>query len=151
MSSTRSLHLLIYASRCKVAWPEQGREITAILDVSIRNNAQAGVSGLLLVHDGWFVQALEGSMQAVLTTYGRISGDPRHGDCRVLSAGPAQSRSFAEWHMCARALTSADGAILDALAMRGAFEPHRLTGPQSLRLLTAVRGVQDSARRRAAG
>ncbi|WP_395673502.1 BLUF domain-containing protein [Phenylobacterium sp.] len=149
--SSRALHLLIYASRCKVPWGDQGPEVASILDASIRNNGQADVTGLLLVHDGWFVQALEGPMQAVLTTYGRISADPRHGDCRVLRAGPAQGRSFAEWHMCARALTSADGAILDTLAMRGAFEPHRLTGPQALRLLTAVRGVQDSAGRRAAG
>ncbi|HEY8615140.1 BLUF domain-containing protein [Phenylobacterium sp.] len=148
---SRTLHQLIYASRIAIPWPDQGREVDQIIEASVRNNQAVDVTGLLLVHDGWFVQALEGPAEAVLNTYRRISDDARHGDCRVLHAGPGESRSFEDWHMCARHMTPADEAILDTLSMKGLFEPHRLTGKQALRLLKAVRGVQHSTRLRALG
>jgi hypothetical protein len=45
--------------------------------------------------------------------------------------------------MCARRITPADDAILDALEMRLAFEPQRLSARSAMRLLLAVRGIQD--------
>lgn len=150
-SSGRALHQLAYASRVQIPWPDQAAEIDRIVEVSARNNARVDVTGLLLVHDGWFLQALEGPMEAVLTTYGRIVNDPRHGDCKVLHAAQVGARSFPDWHMCARRMTLADEAILDALSMRGLFEPHALTGAHTLRLLTSVRGIQQRAAMRKAG
>jgi hypothetical protein len=79
----------------------------------------------------------------VLTTYGRICEDPRHADAKVLGAGPAQGRAFGDWNMCARRITPADDAILDTLAMRAAFEPQKLSAGSAMRLLQAVRGIQD--------
>jgi hypothetical protein len=148
---SRTLHQLIYASRVRIPWPDQAREVEQIIHTSIRNNRAVDVTGLLLVHDGWFIQALEGPAEAVLGVYSRISDDPRHGDCRVLHAGPSETRSFEDWNMCARHMTPSDEAILDTLAMRTVFEPHRLTGKQVLRLLKAVRGVQKSTQARALG
>jgi hypothetical protein len=148
---SNTLHQLIYASRIRIPWPDQSREVDEIIKASVRNNSAADLTGLLLVHEGWFVQALEGPVEAVLTTYGRICDDPRHEDTRVLHAGPGESRSFEDWHMCARRLTPADEAILDTLSMRGLFEPHKLTARQALRLLKTVRGVQQSTRLRATG
>ncbi|MCR5878299.1 BLUF domain-containing protein [Phenylobacterium sp. J367] len=148
---SRTLHQLIYASRVRVPWPDQQREVDGIVQASIRNNRVVDVTGLLLVHDGWFVQALEGPVEAVLGVYGRICDDGRHEDCRVLYAGPAEARSFEDWNMCARHMTPADEAILDTLSMKTVFEPHRLTAKQALRLLKAVRGVQQSTQLRALG
>lgn len=139
---SRTLHQLIYTSRVRVPWPDQTRETEQIVAASVRNNEKCEITGLLLVHDGWFVQALEGPTEAVLMTYGRIVDDARHEDCKVLHAAPAEGRSFEDWAMCARTLTPADDAILDALSMRASFEPYALTAGQALRLLKSVRGIQ---------
>ena len=145
---SRTLHRLIYASRITLPPIDLNAEVAEIVRASIRNNRDVAISGLLLVHGGYFLQMLEGPTEAVLTTYGRICEDPRHADAKVLGAGPAQARAFADWNMCARRITPADEAILDTLSMR-AFEPHRLTPSSALRLLQAVRGIQDRTQLRA--
>ena len=144
ISSSRTLHRLIYASRQAFAVDMiPGEEIDALIAASIRNNGAADITGLLLVHDGWFVQVLEGPAEAVMTTYRRILNDPRHAESRVIAAGPASNREFGDWHMCARRFSAADDAILKTLSQRQAFDPAKLTDRSALRLLTAVRGIQD--------
>ncbi|WP_421933821.1 BLUF domain-containing protein [Phenylobacterium sp.] len=144
ISGSRSLHRLIYASRQAFA-PDMvaDDEIDALIRASIRNNRLTSLTGLLLVHDGWFVQALEGPATAVMTTYQRILNDPRHTDSRVISAGPADAPEFGDWNMCARRFSPADDAILDTLAQKQAFDPATLSDKAALRLLKAVRGIQD--------
>lgn len=146
ISSSRTLHRLIYTSRqAFAAGMVPDEEIDALIHASIRNNRASAITGLLLVHDGWFVQALEGPAAAVMTTYQRILNDPRHTDSRVVSAGPGGTREFGDWNMCVRRFSPADDAILDALAQRSAFDPSALTDRSALRLLKAVRGIQDRA------
>ena len=142
ISGSRTLHRLIYASRITIPVIDLKDEIGQIIRASIKNNREVALTGLLLVHEGWFLQALEGPAAAVLTTYGRICNDHRHTDSKVLGAGPAQTRAFADWNMCARRITPADDAILDTLSQRSAFEPHGLSAGSAFRLLQAVRGIQ---------
>ena len=141
-SATGSLHRLIYCSEIHIAPTDLTEAVDAIIRASIRNNREVALTGLLLIHDGRFVQALEGPEAAVLSTYGRISADRRHTDAKVLAAGPAPAREFGDWNMCARRMSDVDDAILDTLAQREAFEPRKLTGRSALRLLKAVRGIQ---------
>ena len=143
ISNSRTLHRLIYASVVSIPAEDLDHQVAAIIRASIRNNRECAVTGLLLVHQGWFIQALEGPAKAVMERYGRIVEDKRHSGAKVLSAGPANEREFADWNMCARKMSAADDAILDALSLRTAFEPAGLTGPAALRLLKAVRGIQD--------
>lgn len=143
ISGSRTLHRLVYASLQRVPAGDLDHEVGEIIRASIRHNREASITGLLLVHAGWFVQALEGPAAAVMNTYRRIGADPRHSGLKVLSAGPATRREFAGWNMCARRMTPADDAILDALALRERFEPPALSGAAALRLLKAVRGIQQ--------
>ncbi|WP_372781617.1 BLUF domain-containing protein [Phenylobacterium sp.] len=143
ISGRKTLHRLIYASRQAIDPADIDDEVGKIIRASIRNNREASVTGLLLIHQGYFLQALEGPATAVLTTYGRISNDPRHAEPSVLQTGPVEARSFGDWNMCARRMTPADEAILDTLSQRKSFEPHTLSGASALRLLKAVRGIQD--------
>lgn len=139
----RTLHRLIYASRQNQPPERLDEEVAAIIATSIRNNRSVSVTGLLLVHDGWFLQALEGPYKAVMTTYGRIVGDARHLDPQVIAAGPAEDREFGDWNMCARHVGVADDAILETLGQRGDFRPLEFTPSSALRLLKAVRGIQN--------
>ncbi len=142
ISGSRSLHRLIYCSRQLLRPGDEDEQLGEIIRASAQNNRDASLTGLLLLHDDYFVQALEGPAEAVLTTYGRIGDDPRHEATKVLAAGPATAREFSDWNMCARRITPADTAILDTLARRGPFNPTKLSGRAALSLLTAVRGIQ---------
>lgn len=107
ISGSRTLHRLIYSSRQEIAPADVDHEVGNIIRSSIRRNREASITGLLLVHEGWFLQALEGPAEAVMTTYGRIGDDPRHSGARVIHAGPTTTREFADWNMCARRMAPA--------------------------------------------
>jgi hypothetical protein len=140
---------LIYCSRQAIAPVDLDHEVGAIIAASIRNNRAAAVTGLLLIHAGWFVQALEGPAAAVEQTFQRIVDDHRHRESRVLVRAPAKHRSFASWNMCARRITPADDAIIATLSQRGNFDPSRFTGEAAMRLLLAVRDIQERTQRQA--
>jgi hypothetical protein len=150
ISHSRTLHRLIYYSQQAFqAGQNADVEVEAIIASSLRNNKIAQLSGLLLVHDGWFVQALEGPAEQVMSTYQRILNDKRHRAGRVISAGPASERLFPEWSMCARRFDAANDAILDTLSRRTNFSPETLKAPSVLRLLESVREIQFRLSRQA--
>lgn len=142
ISNPRTLHRLIYVSRLLLPEASVEEAVNEIVRASIRNNRSVSITGLLLVHAGFFLQALEGPAEQVMTTYRRILADDRHCDAVLVHAGPVAGREFGDWNMCARRMTPADDAILDTLDQRASFEPHRLNGVQLLRLLTTVRDIQ---------
>ncbi|MBL8772763.1 MAG: BLUF domain-containing protein [Phenylobacterium sp.] len=149
ISGARTLHRLIYCSRQRIAPHDLDHEVGEIIRASIRKNREVNLTGLLLVHQGYFVQSLEGPAEAVLTTYRRINDDPRHAECKVLSAGPAGAREFGDWNMCARGMSAADDAILRTLGQRETFTPESLSARAALRLLKTVRGIQSRTQLRA--
>lgn len=141
--SASSFYRLFYRSR---QTPEVAVdldfEVSRIIGSAIRRNRDVGVTGLLLVVKGHFIQALEGKEDAVRTTYARILTDPRHSDQHIISHGPAERRLFGEWNMCASSLAPSDKAILAVLDGKGNFNPQTLTALSTERLLTTVADIQ---------
>jgi len=93
-------------------------ELEAILRSSRRNNAAAGVTGLLIVGGRRFLQALEGPASAVTQTYDRIKADGRHFAAVTLDSRAIAERSFAGWamgHQSSKSLDG-DGAVADDVA-----------------------------------
>jgi hypothetical protein len=64
-----------------------------------QNNAEKGITGMLLYHQGSFLQLLEGEQSAVDELYDRISKDPRHFHVVKLLKEHIDERSFADWSM----------------------------------------------------
>ncbi len=144
ISGQRTLHRLIYVSSQLLDPAREDADIASIIDASVRRNQPVGITGLLLAHEGKFLQVLEGPAQAVLTTYGRICEDRRHSQARVISAGPAPERAFGDWAMCARRIGPADDAILATLAKGAVLDLGKLAPEPALRLLKAVRRIQEA-------
>jgi len=69
-------------------------------------NTKTGVTGLLLYHDGNFMQLLEGDTSQVMATFDRIKKDPRHTGCITLVNEPVSERLFSDWSMAFRNLDS---------------------------------------------
>ena len=83
-------------------------DLAELLRVSRRNNERAGVTGLLLHHDGQFMQVLEGPEPAVRSVLSRISADPRHSGVWILDEERIAERRFGAWAMAYRPTSDAE-------------------------------------------
>jgi hypothetical protein len=88
---------LIYASSAWQLLSED--EIMNILEVSRRNNAERGITGILLYKDGNFLQVLEGDEEAVTELYQTIERDQRHKGLILLARRKIAEREFPDWSM----------------------------------------------------
>ncbi len=133
---------LVYVSRVSdAAQLDLEATVREVLRVSRANNAKGGVTGMLLTHDGFFLQALEGTDAAVRATFGRVSGDDRHSGVKVLGTDFCTTRAFGRWAMCANDLSAADTDILRVLAGRGPFDPYRMAPLAAVRLLKSIADI----------
>lgn len=88
---------MVYTSAAKVLLDPL--QLGEILASSRRNNPALSVSGILLYHQGSFMQLLEGEEQTVRALYARIALDPRHHRAAVLRERHIENRSFGSWSM----------------------------------------------------
>lgn len=91
------IYRLTYLSEAEL--PFDGDALTQVLTSARRNNAAAEVTGLLVFHDGRFLQVLEGPRANVLEIFEKIGRDPRHHTLRLLDAGDHPGRAFGQWRM----------------------------------------------------
>jgi hypothetical protein len=88
---------LVYISTSRQ--PLDPQTLEQILGTSRRNNAEAGVTGLLLSGGRRFLQALEGPEGPVRATFNRIARDPRHFAIVELNRREITNRQFGDWAM----------------------------------------------------
>lgn len=70
-----------------------------IIGVSEQNNRRDHLTGVLMRHDGRFLQVLEGARADLNRVMARVSKDRRHDNLRVLSDQPISERLFPDWAM----------------------------------------------------
>ena len=146
MAQPAQLFRLLYrSSQTGASAADTDFVVEQIIGTSIRRNRIVGLTGLLLVVQHHYIQALEGDINAVRATYARILMDPRHRDLHIIAQSPAKRRLFGEWNMCASSLAPSDKAILAVLDGKGDFNPKALTVESTLRLLTTVADIQRRA------
>jgi len=89
----------IYTSRpaFPIRPPEVSHELKALYEAGLAHNPGNGITGVLAIDSGRFVQALEGSRAAVSRTIMRILQDRRHTDIELVSMEEAPVRLFADW------------------------------------------------------
>ena len=97
---------IIYMSTSKERFSDE--ELARILEAARRNNAKAGVTGLLLYAGQTFFQVLEGPRHAVESIYDRIFMDERHARVKMLAAYDVETRQFCDWSMGFRRLKDGD-------------------------------------------
>jgi hypothetical protein len=88
--------------------PMRREALLDILHQARTANAADGITGLLLYHNGHFVQALEGPEEAVRDLYDRIRRDPRHRDVATIFEQVIDRRDFPDWSMGFKALNGTE-------------------------------------------
>ena len=90
---------LIYRSHYRIPEHKRKAELGEIFSVARSNNTKKQVTGALLTHQDWFVQALEGAEDTVRGLYDHIYKDVRHEKVSVLFADHVDDRVFSRWAM----------------------------------------------------
>ncbi len=99
------MHYLVYISAA--AYLMDDEDLKEILEVSRSNNTGLSVTGLLLYHDGNFIQVLEGEKDVIKGLYEKITIDNRHAYMFKMLEGTLEKRNFPDWSMGFKTLTSA--------------------------------------------
>ena len=87
----------IYASRATTDL--SGADIQRVLERSRHNNAERGITGMLLFIEGSFFQVLEGDAKVVDEIYETIARDARHDRVTQIIREPISKRCFGAWSM----------------------------------------------------
>ncbi len=143
------LQRLIYASRWAGNVADDIDEtVRSIVCASIPKNRLANLTGLLMVNNGWFIQALEGSRPNIAALMDRLFRDPRHSDIHVICSGSTDGRCFADWNMAAVTMGAETRNFLSELGITS-FDGRRLDAGSALNLMQAI-GEAERQRERAA-
>lgn len=97
MTCQGALKRVVYTSRVQDRL--SAADLMAIYDASRRNNGVDGVTGVLWVENGHFLQLIEGPQESVDLAFSRIMEDSRHGEIVVLEDAFQDKRVFADWAM----------------------------------------------------
>jgi hypothetical protein len=74
-------------------------ELERMLDESRIRNRGRGITGVLVLVDGVFLQVLEGEKDDVEDLMSRIRVDPRHSGVKVFHEEEVDARAFESWSM----------------------------------------------------
>jgi hypothetical protein len=91
------LQRLAYVSEARI--DAACADLADIRKVSVTRNALAGVTGALYFDGAYFVQALEGSGDALDAIMASIRRDHRHENVQMILRHPVSERRFPEWSL----------------------------------------------------
>jgi Sensors of blue-light using FAD len=123
---------LMYASRA--AQGVDAEELHSLLRQCRANNPKLGITGVLCLAGGIFMQALEGGRSAVNRLYNRIAADPRHADVELLVYEEIDERRFAGWAMGQVQMAGLNQALLLRYSASATLDPYAVPGRVSAAL-----------------
>ncbi|MBO0358481.1 BLUF domain-containing protein [Hymenobacter sp. BT186] len=128
------MHHLIYSSSATVPFTDAA--LQELLTTARANNEQLQVTGVLLYHEGQFMQLLEGEASVIRSLYQVIEQDTRHTGIFKLADKPIEARSFSEWAMAFKPVDAEAFAQLKGYQNPAALDtaPQGLSGADALLL-----------------
>lgn len=136
--------LIFYSTATPATTKVMKAAIDEIHSTASARNAALGVTGVLYVCNGRFLQVLEGEKETVQQLFGAISSDNRHFAVHVLEGRSTTSRQFNDWSLCCGVFPSDMYAFSREPAVANGFQPELLTPFSALGLLTLMRDLQKS-------
>ena len=90
-----SLHQLVLVSYA--ASPLDASALRALGQDHFRRNSSAGISGMLMHHEGSFVQLLEGDAASLKECLQHLQRDKRHRGIQTVLSSTIDARGFDDW------------------------------------------------------
>lgn len=91
------MYRIIYTSTARKMMTD--RDLQKILRPARAYNAANLITGMLIYHDGCFMQVLEGDQAVVQACFEKVSRDRRHENVIKMSSEAVVSRIFSDWWM----------------------------------------------------
>lgn len=89
------MHRFIFTSDATT--PLSAQQLADIAGVNHRNNRRAGISGLLIMHQGKFFYVMEGEESHIRRVCAQIQNDPRHSNFEAIELLEVQERAFMDF------------------------------------------------------
>ncbi|MGY5847440.1 BLUF domain-containing protein [Salegentibacter sp. HM20] len=90
-------YYISYVSR--QAYNLSDKDLQTLLTRSRIRNEKAGITGMLILYEGLFIQYFEGEQKLVRRLFEKILKDPRHESVFELDSGEQPQRLFSDWSM----------------------------------------------------
>lgn len=90
---------LVYISRITSTGLSSPSTLNDISEVSIKQNKANNITGILCYGNGYFLQCIEGSEQALTNLKNRLLLDDRHKDLQILDFSEISERRFTNWSL----------------------------------------------------
>jgi Sensors of blue-light using FAD len=135
----------LYASRASEG--TDARVLDEILRQSRENNTRSGITGLLILANGIFVQVIEGGRGEVSNLLARIMRDSRNRQVEVLAFEEITERSFGSWTMGQVSMASVNAALVLKYSERPDLDPFSMTASATMSFLQELAGSGAIAQR----
>ena len=130
------LSRLIYAS--EVAQDLSPEGLQALLKTARQCNRLHDVSGMMAFDSHYFLQAIEGSREALSQLYSNLVRDRRHKRLVLLSFESIEQRSFSDWTMGFAAADASRRRLYLRHGPSARFDPYQLKASGALALLMGL-------------
>ncbi|KAA0915286.1 BLUF domain-containing protein [Psychrobacter sp. ANT_WB68] len=90
---------LVYLSHITSTGLASSSTLNDIAEVAIKHNKADNITGILCYGNGYFLQCVEGSEQALTNLKNRLLVDDRHKDLKILDFSAITERRFAGWSL----------------------------------------------------
>ena len=94
------LHSLCYISNAINLWPQS--QLNKLYSFSKQRNKILGITGVLIYHEGTFVEVLEGEKAPLSTLFSKIKMDDRHDQITVMLKTQIAERIFHNFYTASR-------------------------------------------------
>jgi hypothetical protein len=95
--------------------PMTTEQLIALLQQCLANNAERGVTGLLLYGNATFLQVLEGDEKVIDDLFDKIQKDPRHAHIQFLHRRTIECRQYSDWSMGFKRVSDKDLMHIEGL------------------------------------
>lgn len=126
----------IYASRAAKSVDET--TLDAILKQSRRNNPKRGITGMLCLSGGTFLQVIEGGRGEVNRLLVTLYRDERHSEIEILAFEDIGERQFSNWTMGQVNVASVNQALLLKYSDKAELNPFSGSGRAAYQLLLEI-------------
>ena len=96
---TPDLCQLVYLSQITSTGLSNASTLNDIAEVATKHNKTDNVTGILCYGNGYFLQCVEGTEQALTNLKNRLLVDDRHKDLKILDFSALAERRFAGWSL----------------------------------------------------
>ena len=96
---TTDLYQLVYISRITSTGLSSPSTLNDISEIAIERNQTDEITGILCYGNGYFLQCVEGSEQALTNLKNRLLADERHKDMEILDFSAIDERRFSSWSL----------------------------------------------------